>query len=84
MNSMKAPNKIYIDENKITELGGIVDAIVPDERVEEKDICYIRKDMILKAVKKQLSIAKTAKMLDDFGKGVIAAQNLLTQRIKKL
>lgn len=81
---MKAPNKIYIDEDKITELGEIADAIVPDGRVEEQDICYIRKDMILKAVKKQLKIAKLTNVLDDFGKGVIAAQELLIQRIEKL
>lgn len=44
---MKAPNKIYIDESRITELGGLADAIVPDNRIETSDVCYIRKDALL-------------------------------------
>lgn len=44
---MKAPNKIYIDESRITELGGLADAIVPDNRIETSDVCYIRKDALI-------------------------------------
>lgn len=44
---MKAPIKIYVDESRIDPLGSILDAVVPDYRVEASDICYIRKDALL-------------------------------------
>ncbi len=44
---MKAPTKIYVDESKIGPLGIILDAIVPDNRVEASDICFIRKEALL-------------------------------------
>ena len=48
---MKAPIKIYVDESRISPLGSLLDAIVPDYRVEASDICYIRKDTLLKWAK---------------------------------
>ncbi len=44
---MKAPIKIYVDESRIDPLGNLLDAVVPDYRVEASDICYIRKEALL-------------------------------------
>lgn len=53
---MKALNKIYIDESRITEFGGLADAIVPDNRIETSDVCYIRKDALIKWIQEVRAI----------------------------
>ena len=52
---MKAPKFIYIDESKIGELGTLNDAIVPENRIQESDIKYLRKDAVVLTIKSYLA-----------------------------
>ena len=51
---MKAPKFIYIDESKIGELGILNDAIVPENRIQESDIKYLRKDAAAQTIRDYL------------------------------
>lgn len=52
MKANEAPKKIYLDPKKVEESEfGIIDAIVPEHRVEKGDIEYIRKDAFIEKAK---------------------------------
>lgn len=63
---MKAPDRIYVDESRITKLGGLADAIVPDNRVEASNVCYVRKDALLEWAKEMhADLTKKLEAQDD-------------------
>lgn len=76
---MKAPNKIYIDESRITELGGLADAIVPDNRIETSDVCYIRKDALMEWAKGEIMPGNSAE-----GKGWNRALQTLIDKLNSI
>ena len=52
MKANGAPEKIYLDPKKVEESEfGIIDAIVPEHRVEKGDIEYTRTDVFIEKAK---------------------------------
>jgi len=56
MKANGAPEKIYLDPKKVEESEfGIIDAIVPEHRVEKGDIEYTRTDAFIEKADKFIS-----------------------------